>query len=343
MARSVKRNQTISESDLVKELVSQQNTDKNAKIIHRCTCCGFTTNSDIGKFPTVYSSLYKSNDYRLPICKNCIDKLYNDVYYPKYLDQAKAVRRICQIYDIYYNDEILSTSIISARPTHLMTQYLQKTQLQQYANKTYDTTLDEEAKAENTIVDYTKLEEGDIPEETVKFWGFGFSQEDYAYLDERYATWSACYDINTESMSTIFRNICMIELQILKGVQGDGKVEQLYNQLNNFMNSAGIQPKQNGDNTMSDTAAFGVLIRNWEEHEPVSEPLPEWKDVDGIRRYISVWFLGHLSKIFNFKNNWSELYEQEIAKYTVSKPDVTEDNVNQVSYEDIFGGEGLEQ
>ena len=336
MARMTKRSQGTTEDAVIKDLLSQQNT-KHAKIIHRCTRCGFTTNTEISKFATVYSGLYKSNEYRLPICKSCLDELYNEIYFPKYLDQSKAVRRICQIYDIYYNDEILTTSVISARPTHLMTQYVQKTQLQQYANKTYEDTINEEAKAENVIVDYKNLEEGTIPEETVKFWGFGFTAEDYAYLDERYATWSACYDINTESMSTIFRNICLIELQILKGVQGDGKVEQLYNQLNNFMNSAGIQPKQNGDNTLSDAAAFGVLIRNWEEHEPVTEPLPEWRDVDGIRRYISVWFLGHLSKMFGFKNYWSELYEQEIAKYTVHKPDITEDSINQISYEDIFG------
>ena len=340
--RKAKRDEGITQTELLKSVIKENNNSENQRIIFRCTRCGFTTVSDVNKFPTVYSSLYKCNDYKLPICKNCIDDLYNNVYYPKYLDQNKAVRRICMIYDIYYDEELVKMSAIGARPSHLMTFYLQKTQLQQYANKTYDNTLDIEAEQEGNIVNYTDLADGDIPEDTIKFWGFGFSKEDYEYLDERYATWSACYDINTESMSTIFRNICMIELQILKGVQGDGKVEQLYNQLNNFMNSAGIQPKQSSDNAASDSMVFGVLIKKWEDNEPVPDPLPEWRDVDGIRRYITVYFLGHLCKMFGIKNAWSELYEEEIAKYTVNKPQITEENINQVSYEDIFGSDGDE-
>ena len=31
------------------------------------------------------------------------------------------------------------------------------------------------------------------------------------------------------------------------------------------------------------------------------EPDEAWQDVDGIRRYINVWFLGHLCKMMGIK------------------------------------------
>ena len=45
--------------------------------------------------------------------------------------------------------------------------------------------------------------------------------------------------------------------------------------------------------------------------------------------------------MFGFKNDWSQLYEDEIAKYTVNKPQIDEDDENLVSYEDIFGSGDL--
>ena len=92
---------------------------------------------------------------------------------------------------------------------------------------------------------------------------------------------------------------------------------------------------------MSDTASFGSLIRKWEDEKPIPEAKPEWKDVDGIRRYISVYFYGHLSKMFGFRNDWAKLYDEEIAKYTVKKPQMDTEDENLVSYEDIFGSGDL--
>lgn len=123
----------------------------------------------------------------------------------------------------------------------------------------------------------------------------------------------------------------------MRGIQKGDKVDSLCKAMNDLMNSAGIQPKQSSENTMSDTASFGVLIKRWEDEEPIPEPEEKWKDIDGIRRYISVFFFGHLSKMFGFKNNWSQLYEDEIRKYTVNRPELEEEDINQITYEDIFG------
>ena len=321
--------------EMLKHFVQSEN-NRDIPSMHRCCRCGLTTTTDLTKFPLSYSQLYASNDYRLPICKDCLDDLYNNVYYPMFQNDEMAVRRICSKFDIYYNPKIVQLMRDGSRPKKHMSFYAQKTTLQQYSNRTFDTTLEEETVAAANIDTFDDMNNAtEVSEKTIKFWGFGFSPEDYEYLDNRYVEWSTSYNIQSKAMESIFQKICMMELQILKGIQKNEKVDALYRQLNDFMNAAGIQPKQSSENTMSDTASFGTLIKRWEDEEPIPEPKPEWRDVDGIRRYISVYFLGHLSKMFGFKNDWSRLYEEEIAKYTVNKPDF--DDSNEISYEDIFG------
>lgn len=324
----------------LQQMVAIEN-GKDIPAVHRCCKCGYTTTSDITKFACSYSTIYQSNDFRLPICKNCLDDLYNNKYMPILNDPYECVRRICMKFDIYYNDEIVQKMLEGSRPGKYMSFYAQKTTLQQYANKTYDTTIQEESETAANIDTFNDMTNGEVLEDTVKFWGFGYTPEDYEYLDYKYAGYATSYDIQSKAMESIFQKICMMELQILKGIQKNEKVDGLYRQLNDYMNAAGIQPKQSSENTMSDTASFGTLIKRWEDEKPIPEAKPEWKDVDGIRRYISVYFLGHLSKMFGFKNDWSQLYEDEIAKYTVNKPQIDEDDENLVSYEDIFGSGDL--
>ena len=324
--------------EIMKQIVEDE-SGRDKPTIHRCTRCGFSTTSDVSKFSSTYSQLYACNDFRLPVCKTCLDELYEKYYLPKYGDEYKAVRVLCQKFDVYYNRDLVDNMLANARPNKHFSFYVQKTSLQQYSNRTYDTTIAEEDEAAKNVDKYEDMDKSKVSEETVKFWGFGFCPEDYEYLDGRYVAWSASYNIQSEAMSSIFRNICVMELQILKGIQANDKVDALYRQLNDYMNSAGIQPKQSSENTLSDSACFGTLIKKWEDEKPIPKAKPEWEDVDGIRRYISVYFLGHLCKMFGFQNQWSALYDEEIAKYTVNKPEISETDVNTVGYDEIFGSQ----
>ena len=69
----------------------------------------------------------------------------------------------------------------------------------------------------------------------------------------------------------------------------------------------------------------------FENEEPIPEPLPEWKDVDKIVRLFTIYFLGHLCKMLNIRNRYSEMYEQEMQKYRVSLEEIED-----LSDEDIF-------
>ena len=325
--------------EMMKQLV-KDDFGKEIPTLYRCTRCGFTTTTELTKFSNAYSQIYASNDFRLHVCKSCLDDLYENYYRPKAESDEEAVRTLCQKFDVYYNPNIVQMMREGARPNKHFSFYVQKTSLQQYANRTYDTTIQEEKEASANVDKIEDIDRNEVSEDTVKFWGFGFSAEDYEYLDGRYVMWSTSYNVQSEAMASIFRNICIMELQILKGIQAGDKVDSLYRQLNDFMNAAGIQPKQSSENTLSDSASLGMLIKKWEDEKPIPEPKEEWKDVDGIIRYISVWFFGHLCKVFGFKNQWSDVYDQEIEKYSAKRPDLEDVDADTISFDDIFGGQG---
>ena len=104
-----------------------------------------------------------------------------------------------------------------------------------------------------------------------------------------------------------------------------------------LLGSANIKPTQTNDNALADQNTFGTLIQKWEVEKPIPEPDPEWKDIDGIIKYISIWFLGHLCKMMGIKNSYSKLYEDEMLKYRVQKPQYEEDD--EILFDNLFGGE----
>ena len=134
--------------------------------------------------------------------------------------------------------------------------------------------------------------------------------------------------------------MCMLELQILKAQIAGNSTVALQKQLNEFMNSANVQPKQNNDNALVEANTFGTLIKKWENERPIAKPAPEWEDVDYIKKYISVYFLGHLANMIGIKNKlgdeWSRLYDEEIKKNTVKPPSYFEEEADTPSFEEVF-------
>ncbi len=73
------------------------------------TCKGHSNKLD-SNFPASQSELYAGWNYHIPICRKCLDKLfehYTNVYGG---DEDAVIRRICERYDIYYNVGLLNAS-----------------------------------------------------------------------------------------------------------------------------------------------------------------------------------------------------------------------------------------
>lgn len=330
-----------------------------------CSRCGLSYGRRKGYFPVSYAALHKGIGY-VPVCKTCIDDMYNK-YLTQTEDTSAVVRQVCRKLDLYWNKTIFE-DVERRNTTHsMMTAYMAKLNTTRYAGKCYDDTLSDEGAlwshidasdfSTEDIDDFDDDDDGldsneeiigiddsiEITDEIIAFWGPGFTTSMYRELEQRRRYWMSRFpedtvlDVGTEAL---IRQICNLEISINKNRASGKQIDKNINMLNTLLGSLNLKPSQNkddGDASLENTP-FGVWIRRWENQRPIPEVDPEMKDVDGIIRYIETWFKGHLSKMLNIKNAYSPIYENEIDKYRVEKPEY-EDDDDETVFNEVFGGD----
>jgi len=166
-------------------------------------------------------------------------------------------------------------------------------------------------------VEFTK----DEMEYLVDFWGQGYSKEEYEYLQKEYERLIGSYESDSSyAMEMLFQEASHVRFSIKKKREKNESVDKELKTLQDILGSANIKPAQETGANSTEQATFGTLIKKFENDKPVPEAEEEWKDVDGIKKYVSVWFLGHLCKMLGVKNEYSKMYEDEIEMYTVKSP-----------------------
>lgn len=307
----------------------------------RCMCCGKIYDTRAGNFSKSQSHWYDGNDGFLPWCKTCMNDMFS--YYSKlWKDDSEAVRRLAMMFDTFYSDDVISMSMQSSEASSLINVYMGRINMRQFAGKTYDNVLDKERKEALASGNPTRTK---VTQKMIKFWGSGFEEADYIYLQEHYENLITRLECKTATQEILFKRIAKAELNCDRAdATGDPKkIKDANDNLQNLMGSANIKPNQTNDNSLAESNTFGTLIQKWEETKPIPEPAPEWADVDGIGKYFRVWVLGSLLKMFHLKNPYQEEYDEEMAKYTAHKPESSEDDLADTSLrETIFGPEGGE-
>lgn len=326
----------------------------NAKFV--CVRCGTAYGRQKGVFPVSHSPMYRGSGY-LPWCNECIDKMYEE-YRQLYRDDRLAMRRMCMKMDLYWNAQLYESVERTAGTQSRVRSYIAKSNIIRYIDKTFDDTIAEEGDYGPSVKALTKtgyLSEGEsdfqdvsVPEEAVLFWGPGYTPTMYMELEQRRKYWMSRLgvapdklDIGTEAL---VRQICNIEIDINHDRAAGRAVDKGVTTLNTLLGSLNLKPvqKQNDADGQTDNTPFGVWIRRFENERPIPEVDPEMKDVDGIARYISIWFLGHLCKMLGIKNGYYRLYEEEIAKMRVELPEY-DDEDDESMLNDIFSSGGAEE
>ena len=296
------------------------------------------------------NSEFYSNIEKIPYCKQCIEKFYQQ-FYEKYTNdgcltpERKAVQRVCMAFDIYYKDSVFDSAMNKIKESGInispMGQYMRVIQLSQYNQKkeTYENTIYEAEKESFVMAAISNASnEIDVDQKIKDFFGNGFTNEDYDYLNKEYQDWTARHECNTKAQEEIFKRICFKQLEILKATRRGEDTKNLDATYQNLLDTAKLQPKQNAGDTTADNQTFGTLIDKWENERPLPEIDEELKDVDKIAWYIDVFFRGHLSKMMGLKNGLSNLYNKFIKKYTVEKPEYDNDDNNEAIFDAVFGG-----
>lgn len=170
-----------------------------------------------------------------------------------------------------------------------------------------------------------------------KRFGFGYTNEEYMWLETEYQDWVTRYECNTKAQESIFERLCCKKLEIRKTTMNGQPTKDLDKTYQELLNSGNILPKQVTLDTMADAQTLGTLIQKYEETRPLPEIDPELADVDKIGLYIDSFFRGHASKMLGLKNRFSNIYEKVMSKYTVKPPEYDNDEDTEVIFEKIFG------
>ena len=318
---------------------------KSLKEKYKCFYCGkeyVETN-----FYSSVSELYSNTGGKVPYCKQCIGKLYQ-YFLERYTNEGclnpekKAVRKICMVFDIYFNEKAYNDAINDAKRRKLditaMFAYIKIVQLRQGRNNTYDDTLYEEEQA-GVANAFAEIISGEttVDSKTINFFGSGFTDEDYEFLQREYDDWTARHECNTKAQEEVFKRICFKQLEILKATRRGEDTKNLDATFQNYLDTAKLQPKQNAGDAMSESQTFGTLIDKWENTRPIPEVDEDLKDVDKIGLYLDVFFKGHLAKMMGLKNALSNLYTKFIKKYTVEKPEYNDNEDGEALFDAIFG------
>jgi len=324
--------------------------DKLDKYI--CTRCGKIYVRQKSNFPASQSSLYNGGGGYLTVCYHCMDNLFD--HYKQVLGSGEAaMERLCMKFDIYWNPDLYGMINKINSSASRVKSYVSKTFLMKYLGKTYDDTMDEQS-MQNLPIQVVTNEDGeeesvdiigtrsDVNTDSVLFWGSGFDAESYKELDMKFERWTKDLPKPLPIVDeSLYKQICIQELQINRNIAAGKDVEKGQNALNSLLGSLKLKPsqKRDDDSVELDIAPLGVWTKRWEEKRPIPEDDPDMEDVHGLKKYISVWLYGHLGKALGLKNTYSQLYEQEMDKYRVEKPEF-EDEEDDVIITEMFGDSG---
>lgn len=305
-----------------------------------CRKCGTAYGRLKGYFPVSYGYLYRGTGY-LPYCKECVDGMFN-AYLTECKDTKLAVRQMCRKLDLYWNERLYESVEKQNTPRSIMTNYIVKINAPKYANKSYDDTLREESALWLEPSQYANAQPGedvvehidehiDVPEEVIVFWGPGYTPSMYIELEQRRKYWMSKYpedvelDIGTEAL---IRQICSLELDINRDRAAGKSADKNINTLNTLLGSASLKPAQKKMDDYESSLAgtpLGVWLYRYENKRPLPEVDKDLQDVNGVKKYIFTW-MGHLCKMMNIKNGYTKMYEEEVNRLRVERPEYDGDD-----------------
>ena len=273
-----------------------------------CTACGETKKSNMD-FYLSRSKLYKFNDARMPICKECLSSLFKELN-AKYSDETKALYHLCMLFDIYFSKELVEKSNSNnnyGEEDNLLKTYMKNiNSLRQYkfeSSMSSDCIVldDSLIKYEEKEVKINKNTPFEVTSDMEIRWGASLPLEDYIFLESKYKEFTDVYECRTPAQRLIFEQIAKCLLRGEKALKKDNDVafEKMNNMVSKLMTDGNIKPIQEASVAEDDTATWGKWINLIEQERPIGEAAEQFKDVDKISSYITKWFTRQMQRVFD--------------------------------------------
>lgn len=242
----------------------------------------------------------------LSVCKDCCADLYKH-YYSIHGNVEDALRLTCRDLDVCFNLEALkqtkshveklksqgkpASAIFGYYKSKLSSTNKNNTKMESFRYKDSDFFKDDYER-ENYQNVVSKPNEFEVTSEMVEFWGRGYSQSDYEFLEKEKPHWFDRYKCDNRGEEILYKQICYQLLDINKAREEGREVAKMLDTLQKLMESANVKPKD--ANALSDADnidSFGIRIRDIELYEPAEyfEDKDLYRDFSGIENYFNKW------------------------------------------------------
>lgn len=297
------------------------------RVLERC-CCRCRKPFSKSDFYKTNSEVFTDNGY-MPVCKDCLYELFLQ-YLEKYDgDTQRALKRICMLFDIYYDDTAFASSNTSDVDV-ILGNYFKRLNMIQYQNKTFDNTINKGFIFDNYNIpkrkqvkvkahDILAVDNDDMEivqpikdsakryqEETyyitkrdLKRWGVGLEPEDYKILNEHYDHLTSAnpnYDSNQE---VFIKDLCYANMLKQRAIV-DGDVDNFKKLSETYKKSfeqAGLKTVE--ETTSAEDFSMAVNVKTIEQYTPAEyyKDKKLYKDFDGIGDYFERFVLRPLKNL----------------------------------------------
>ena len=305
-----------------------------------CSRCGKSYGARRGNFPVTHAALYKGSGF-LPWCTDCVEKMYSD-YLHASGEQRAAVRQMCRKMDLYWNPGIYEQVAQQTARYNIMTTYIMKLNNKRYVGKSYDDTLMEagalwdDPTAEEPVRPVKKAEpvndeDIEVPKEVIDRFGPGYTNQGYLELDQRYTYWMNRLSpgVNKEDfgVQALVQQISALEIDINRQRAQGQSVDKSVNVLKGLLDKLMVDPSQKKDEDMETSLAntpMGVWLYRYEKKRPLPE-LPDDLKANRLLKYVFIW-MGHVLKMVGSKAGFTKMYDEEMERLRVQRPDFADDS-----------------
>lgn len=317
---------------------------------HYCCRCGTAFSRKKGYFPVSHSPMYRGSGH-LPFCNDCVEEMYEG-YIRDFGDSKEAMRRMCMKMDLYWSESIYAMVERSAGTHSRIRNYIGKTNIVRYIDKTFDDTLREEVASTDPVGPFrfptkddgdTETEDIQVEQEVIDFWGPGFAPDFYMELERHYKDWTGDIENMNQTERSLYKQISMQEVIIARDAAQGKATDKSVNLLNTLLGSMNLKPSQQKEEADAELERMplGVGIQKWEYSRPLPETPKENRDICKTIKNITTWYLGHACKMVGLKNSYSEMYEGAMNELRVKRPEYDDEDDDSM-LNDIFGGTDVE-
>jgi hypothetical protein len=268
------------------------------KPIYYCRKCGYIKTE---------KDFYKSFDDwldgngKLSICSQCISEMYVSVYAIEH-SLERTIFILCRALNIKYDESAVQSTL-----SHLTTSgkqvddpttfglykvhVLPRTEMGRGSMGVSSTSAGTLTFQEDVpIPSHESAKSGDFDsfENVSKFWGDGFSTEDYQYLEMEFANFKNTHRADSYAEVVLLKEVCYKLLEIQKTRLAGKSTASGVKELQTLMSSLAISPdKANQASAGKSLECFGQWVKEIEEFRPAEyfEDKSIYKDVDNIEEY----------------------------------------------------------